>query len=386
MAIRVNPKLIGEIEKYGAEDVNNCYHCGHCSAICSHAEDPYVFPRRAMRLLQMGLEDKIKGSLDPWLCYYCGQCSEQCPRKAEPGETVMSLRRWLTSVYDFTGLSRAFYRSWKTEMAAIIALAILTGIGFLWYGFSRGNIHTYDGPTAFLPSASVHLFDWTLAGVLTFFLVINAIRMWWFTIGRNESIHVPLLSYVKKAYLLPFHFFTQKRFAECEHKTPWAVHLILVLSYISMFVLIMFFIHEMQAGPQINWRFHSFGYLASIGLIGTTVYFLHGRLKKTRVQYEHSHESDWIFLILLLFVAVTGVLQHVFHRAGMDVTANIAYVVHMMGVVPLLGLEVPFSKWTHLFYRPLAMYFAQLAAPSIAAAQKRKGIPSLRPGRQAQIA
>jgi len=385
MAIRVNPKLIDELEKYGAEDVHNCYHCGQCSAICSHTEDPYMFPRKSMRILQMGLEDKLKGSLEPWLCYYCGQCSEQCPREAEPGETMMSLRRWLTSVYDFTGISRAFYRSWKTEMWATILLAILTGAGFFLYGFSRGNIHTYDGPTAFLPSSSVHLFDWALAGVLTFFLILNGMRMWWFTIGRNKNIQIPLLAYVKEAYLLPFHFFTQKRYAECGHKGPWAIHLVLVLSYISMFVLIMFFLDEMQAGPAINWNFHALGYLASMGLIGTTIYALHGRLKKTAVHYQHSHESDWIFLILLLFVAVTGVLQHIFHRTGMDVVANITYVIHMMGVVPLLGLEVPFSKWTHLIYRPLAMYFSKLAAPSIVSAQK-KGTLSMIPVRKAQAA
>jgi hypothetical protein len=34
------------------------------------------------------------------------------------------------------------------------------------------------------------------------------------------------------------------------------------------------------------------------------------------------------------------------------------YVVHLMGAVPMLVLEVPFGKWAHLAYRPLAMYFA----------------------------
>jgi hypothetical protein len=67
-----------------------------------------------------------------------------------------------------------------------------------------------------------------------------------------------------------------------------------------------------------------------------------------------------MFLILLLVVAVTGVLQHVLHRSGADVAANAAYVVHLMAVVPMLGLEVPFSKWSHLAYRPLAMYFSVL--------------------------
>src|SRR5512137_684585 len=131
MAIRVNPKLIDEIEQYGAEDISQCYHCGNCSAVCPHSKEPFIFPRRSMRNLQMGLESKMEGSLEPWLCYYCGQCSEQCPRGAEPGETMMSLRRWLTSRYDVTGLSRLFYRSWKAELVAILGLAGLVGLGLM---------------------------------------------------------------------------------------------------------------------------------------------------------------------------------------------------------------------------------------------------------------
>jgi hypothetical protein len=45
---------------------------------------------------------------------------------------------------------------------------------------------------------------------------------------------------------------------------------------------------------------------------------------------------------------------------GMPTTANVVYVIHMMGVVPMLVLEVPFSKWSHLAYRPLAIYFSAL--------------------------
>jgi hypothetical protein len=29
-------------------------------------------------------------------------------------------------------------------------------------------------------------------------------------------------------------------------------------------------------------------------------------------------------------------------------------------MVPMLVLEVPFGKWSHLAYRPLAIYFQQL--------------------------
>ncbi|MCZ7664744.1 MAG: 4Fe-4S dicluster domain-containing protein [Thermoleophilia bacterium] len=370
MATRVNPKLIDDLERYGAQDVSKCYHCGNCSAVCPFSQGTRIFPRRSMRHLQLGLEKRLEGDLEPWLCYYCGECSEDCPREAEPGETMMSLRRWLTSRYDFTGISRLFYLSWKAELGAILLVALLAAIGFLLLGFLHGNIGVYDGPGAFLPSHIVHWFDWSMAVVLVILLGINCARMWWFTLGRegrDAGFHVPLREYLTRAYLLPFHFATQARYARCERKRPWVVHLALMLSYVTMLVLIMFFLGFMQAGPGIDWRVHAFGYAAALGLVVTTAYAMWGRAKRTEMRYKHSHESDWIFLILLFVVAGTGVLQHILHRADLDVAANVVYVMHLMGVVPMLVLEVPFGKWAHMAYRPLAMYFADLqprAVPS----------------------
>ena len=376
MATRVNQKLIEVLEPYGAEDVMKCYSCGNCSAACPFSKEPNVFPRRPMHYLQMGLEDKLKGQLDPWLCYYCGECSDQCPREAEPGETMMSLRRWLTSTYDWTGISRLFYRSWRWEISAVFVTAFLTIIGFVMLGLaSHGSIHSYDGANgakAFLPSSRIHIFDWTLAIVLFSLLASNAVRMWWFTVGREslgreKKLKVSLGSYISKIWLLPTHFFTQMRYSKCEHKRPWLTHLALMLSYVTMLVLIMGFVKEMAAGPHIDWRVHVFGYLASIGLVVATILFMRNRLKKTSAQYKHSHESDWIFLILLLLVTLTGILQHILHRVGgLDVAANVAFIVHLAAVVPMLALEVPFSKWSHLAYRPLGMYLADVRAEALA--------------------
>jgi quinone-modifying oxidoreductase subunit QmoC len=379
MTVRANPKLIEELEIYGAQDVSKCYHCGNCSAACPFSKEPYIFPRKSMRYLQMGLEEKLKGELEPWLCYYCGECSDECPRDAEPGETMMSLRRWLTASYDFTGISRLFYRSWKVELSAILMMALITGAGLLSVGLAVGSINRYDGPHAFLPSSGVDIFDWGMAALLLVLLLTNCARMWWFTLGRDKSVRPSLGSYVRKAYELPLHFMTQKRYAQCSRKRPWAVHLTLMLSYVVMLVLIMFFLHDMASGPGIDLRVHVFGYLATAGLLGAVAWAIRGRLKKTEAQYKHSHESDWIFLILLFMIAFTGILQHFLHRAGFDLAANITYVVHLMGVVPMLVLEVPFSKWSHMAYRPLAMYFSEVRTDAVEAREKSADEPAGEP-------
>jgi quinone-modifying oxidoreductase, subunit QmoC len=374
MATAIKPGLVDELRAFGAEDVSKCFNCGSCSAVCVHSDGDYILPRRSLHAAQLGLEDKLKSSLEPWLCYYCGECSEQCPKEADPAETMMSMRRWLTSRYDFSGIARLFYQSWRWEVFAIVLAAILTGIGFTLFGMSQGSISNYDGPNAFLPSAKIHVFDWTMATALVILLGINVIRMWRFVMGSDGGDRAPFSSYVASLYTLPFHFFTQLKYRRCERKRPWLVHLALMLSYVTMLVLIMFFLREMASGPSIDWRVHVFGYLASAGLIVAVILNLRGRIRRDSPVHAHSHESDWMFLILLLFVATTGVLQHILHRSGLDAAANVTYIVHLMGVVPMLVLEVPFGKWSHLAYRPLAVYFAQVrvhaAATASSAAQE----------------
>lgn len=314
----------------------------------------------------MGLETKIENTLDPWLCYYCGTCSDQCPREADPGETMMSLRRWLISKYDFTGIARAFFRSKTTEILAIVFVALLTAVFMIYWGTTFGNFSVYDGEGAFLSSSFIHKFDLMVGSVMIFFLVINAVRMWYFTMIKGTNFPIPFWLYIKNIFTLPLHFLTQKRYAECEKTDnakvhlPWIVHLGLMLGYVIMLLLVMVFIEKLQQGPQIDWRVHIFGYLATIGLVIGTIYFIRNRVnKKKYVQYKKSHGTDWVFIVMLFMIVITGVVQHVFHRIGLLEAANVTYVVHLMFVVPWL-LRMPFSKWAHLAYRPLAMYFAAI--------------------------
>jgi hypothetical protein len=259
----------------------------------------------------------------------------------------------------------------------------LTGAGLLVYGFWQGDIRAYDGPGAFLPSAGIHIFDLAVGGVMFLFLAANALRMWWLIMDPRAA-GVPWGLYAKKIPVLPWHFFTQKRYAECESgqpgvvHIPWLMHLGIVLGYVTMLLLVMVFLDPLQAGPQIQWSIHVFGYLASIGLAAGTMYMLHARLKRTRVQYARSQGSDWIFVALLFVITVTGIVQHVLHRGGLPVAANIVYVLHLMVVVPWL-LRMPFSKWSHMLYRTLAMYFADIQRGVLAERAKVAGaIPGIR--------
>ena len=89
------------------------------------------------------------------------------------------------------------------------------------------------------------------------------------------------------------------------------------------------------------------------------------RLKKKEELHKHSHESDWMFLILLFFTALTGILMHFFRIADLAPATYYMYVIHMAFVAPLLILEVPFMKWAHLMYRPLALYLKEVQESAV---------------------
>ena len=116
MSSAVNPDLLLNLKKFGVNDAATCFNCGNCTAVCSLSSESEPFPRKTIRYLQLGLDNKLMQSPEPWLCYYCGDCSDTCPRQAHPGEVMMGLRRYLTSRYDWTGISRIFYTSKAFEV------------------------------------------------------------------------------------------------------------------------------------------------------------------------------------------------------------------------------------------------------------------------------
>jgi nitrate reductase gamma subunit len=129
-----------------------------------------------------------------------------------------------------------------------------------------------------------------------------------------------------------------------------------------MFGMIIFFLPWFQTETVHNW-YHPqriLGYYATFGLMLGVIYFFVLRIRKENEGSKNSHISDWIFLILLFLSTLTGILLHFFRINGLAVATYYMYVIHMAVLVPMLVVEVPFSKWSHLAYRPFAVYFAQL--------------------------
>jgi quinone-modifying oxidoreductase subunit QmoC len=350
----INPDLYRDVAQFGARDMEICMQCATCSASCPLSSGSHTFPRKIYRYLQLGLEDKLLQSPEPWLCYYCGECNIDCPRGAEPAETMMAVRRWLTTRYDWTGLARRFYLSdaWEVGALLVVALAVI-----LLFVVGHGPIVTDRvAVNTFVPVLWIEIGDLTMAAILTFFLMSNAFRMFRYVMAGTK---VPPILYLKEARTFGLHFLTQKRWRKCgEDRSRWVKHLILVSGYLTMMTLVIVFIRWLQVDDS-SWHFTSiFGYYATAVLLFITVEMFRSRLRKEEAIHRYSEMSDWLFLILLFMTTLTGIMMHAVRLAGWPMGTYVMYVIHLAIAVPMLVIEVPFGKWSHLFYRPLALFLA----------------------------
>jgi len=315
----------------------------------------------------MGLKGLLHESLEPWVCHDCGDCSTACPRQTKPQESMMTLRRYLASVYDWTGIASLINRSkgWHLATLSLAAAVVLSLI--LLYHLSVVKMTFSD-----LTSTSMglkHMFPimtyFTLAVILIplFILVSNAFRMYGFTVSASQNSRTPI-SFPSEVKTFLIHFFTYKKMAECPTgKSRWLEHLFIGIGCLIMLVVKVFGLSWFQT-DQVYPFFHPqrwLGYLATILLLYGTGSILLGRIRKEKEVYKSSEFADWIFLVLLFATALSGIILHILRLSGFEVGTCYTYAIHVMIATPMLVIEMPFGKWTHMIYRPLAVSLRSLS-------------------------
>lgn len=371
--IKTDNDIIKYVQEIGESNLKKCFQCGTCSAVCPLSTENKPFPRKEMIWAGWGLKEKLEADLDPWLCYYCGECSKNCPRKAEPGELMMSLRRFLISAYDFTGLSKLLYKSKYAEYIAILVVALLVVIE--WFALFHLSSAAASINQIVSPEKIDYFFDWPISAFLAIMLTSFIFNMYRKTVLSDKTVKIPIGLYFTEAWSLIFNFFTQYKYTKCDDEDKsfmeklkegkfnfWLTHLFLMISYVSLFIAIVFFLDWFQ-GENSMPLLHTilFDYFASIGLIFGTLYFIVKRLSKKIERSKFSHHTDWMFVSLLFLTAVSGVLLRVSMVYHFSVASIFyIYLIHLAILFPMLVIEVPFSKWSHLAYRPVAIYFANL--------------------------
>jgi hypothetical protein len=205
---------------------------------------------------------------------------------------------------------------------------------------------------------AVVLIDFALLGSR---LLGNLFNMFKLVMGGDEGRDpIPLSIYLQEAKTFVTHLFTQKRWRDCsEDHSRWLKHLMLISGYAVMLVLIVGLLWWFQT-DEIYPIYHPqrlLGYYATAVLLLFSGEALLGRLRKKEQIHRFSHPSDWLFPAFLFVGTITGIMVHAFRYADWAWPTYILYVVHVMAMIAMLDTEVGIGKWTHMFYRPLAMYF-----------------------------
>jgi hypothetical protein len=279
---------------------------------------------------------------------------------------MMTLRRYLAAHYDLTGLSSKMFTSRVGEILANTLVGLLVFALALVYHISFEEMGVSD--IISIPMGMEHMFplivDFTIVVFLipAFIMMVNAIRMYRFTMAGNRELKIPLRHYLAEAKTLIVHMLSHKNIRKCADQTPmkrWTKHWLLGLAITVKCVIVIFFLSWFQTDsiypiyhPQ-RWL----GYLITAVLIVVPVDILISRIRKREEMHKFSEPSDLIFPIMLLLVAVSGIALHIFRYLEFSLTAHFAYAVHLAIAVPLVLIELPFGKWSHAIYRPLAIYF-----------------------------
>jgi ferredoxin len=377
MTTRVERNLLPELARFGAPDISACFNCGVCSAVCPLSIEGASFPRRMSRYAQLGQRDKLLASPELWSCYGCSECTDSCPAGADPASFMASARRYTVASYDRTHL--AYYLATSRLFAGVFVVALVTLLAAFMY-----SVHgPADGSTlalfTFVPSDFVHNLGVAvmalmgLAALAGLFEMVRHVRRWPKPGGHKATIRAGAQAAV---YTLATEVLAQRRFrTDCADATEtrpwysqrWFIHFTVMWGFLGLLGATladygMEILGLRSTGtPEPLWEpVRLLGTLAGAALIYGTSVLMVRRLRRSDRSSVHSVSSDWTFLVMLWVAGVTGfVLELGLYLPTAPAWGYPVFLIHV-GVAMALVLLVPFGKFAHVLYRPVALFAIRL--------------------------
>jgi len=88
-----NSSFLGEVEEFGGERISLCYQCKKCSSGCPVTFAMDYLPHVILRMVQLGLKDRVLSSTTIWVCASCETCTTRCPNEIDIAGVMDTLRR-----------------------------------------------------------------------------------------------------------------------------------------------------------------------------------------------------------------------------------------------------------------------------------------------------
>jgi len=372
--IKPDLNFINDVIRSGGESLKKCFQCATCSVVCNVTPDNNPFPRKEMLQAQWGLKDKLFANPDIWLCHQCSDCTAYCPRGAKPGEVLGAVRKLSLQKFSFPGFMAKIVNSPSfllllLAVPALIYIAILSSLGFMGGGIPTEGGKIVYGKFLF----SLYYIDpiFTAIAVFAVFSMFLGIRKYWNAMnaaGTNTNISLgkALTDTIKE-------ILSHNRFRKCEATKGRAIsHMLVFYSFIGLFIttvlafarVIPEYMEHLKIVEgidvhQLDWLAYIYKPIGNASAAALVIGILLMMLNRFKNQGKAGWGSyyDWLFILLVAGVGVTGLLAQ-FLRMANTPAAYPTYVAHLI-LVFFLFAYAPFSKMAHMVYRATAMIFAK---------------------------
>ena len=380
----IDTELLSDVQRFGAADVSACFSCGTCTAICPLVDNDATFPRRIIRYAQVGMKEELLSSKELWTCYQCGLCSDSCPTQADPSEFMAAARRYAISSYEPTGLARILYT--RPVVGSLVAAAFAAFFAVFMYASHGPQDASSLALFTFIPEGLVHWTGVTVMVVLALAGVFGITSMAR-RVARSEGVSLPTLfrgraplTRTAKALwaALGVESLGQRRYREdCKDDNPaeplyrrrWLIHALTIWGFLGLLTATILdwglaLIGVKATGTPIPLWYPSrlIGTVAGIALVYGVSMFMVNRMRQVNRAAQFTTASDWLLLVLLWITGATGFfIELALYLPNAPTWGYWVFLFHVAVAMELM-LLLPFTKFAHAMYRPVALFFYALAA------------------------
>jgi quinone-modifying oxidoreductase subunit QmoC len=372
-------RFIREIKVAGGDTLKNCYQCATCSTVCNLSNGHQPFPRKEMIWAGWGLRDQLMRDPDVWLCYQCNDCSSYCPRGARPGDVLASVRSYLYRYFSFPRfMGRALASPAALPVLLLVPALILLASMLLFaprtpdgsFLFMSSDIVDFN---LFLPHSAVDAL-FVFGNLLIFILAATGFYRFWRGLKQpEEEIHLPFLQALGVTVK---EIVVHDRFRKCETNRPrMAGHMLLLFGFVGamittgmvfVFIFVPHYLHLLgwdslesyfELPIELPNPVKILGVASGLALVvggGMLIY----RRWARRDDVGANGYADYLFLYMMFFVGLTGMLSWMIRVGDLAMVAYVIYFVHLVTVFFVLWY-MPYSKFAHMIYRTLALVHAR---------------------------
>jgi len=347
-----------DLHKLSKAPLNECIQCGTCSVVCSLAPEERPFPRKEMIWSAWGMKDQLLGNPDIWLCHQCGDCSTYCPRDVKPADVIASARQISYRYYARPAfLGRMVSTPKALPLALLIPVLVIAGILMLAGTFTipEGQVEY----SKFFPHAWLNS-SFTLLTFLFWGMSFVGLGRFMKDMKKKFPEAEKKMGLLKGLIMVFRELSGHRNFDGCEaQKTRKIAHLLVFYGFILLLLVTAYAIYATVSHNyplSLTNPFKLAGNFASLMLIVGLCIMIWQRLKNKAV-FGSSNYSDWLFLVSLLVLTVSGSLV----QAGRFLNWGIAYHLYFfhLVVVWFVIIYLPYTKFGHILYRSMAMAYAK---------------------------